>query len=247
MTIERDYTTKLAIDDVTIDRRDIEMLDAIERCGSMHRAAEELGRSYARLQNRVVEIEEAVGQITERKRGGSGGGGTELTETARKLRRQFDRHDAALDGVARVTESVFAGTVRDRTGELATVETAVGPIVALAPEGASDVQLTVRSDAVVLTDPDETPRANETSLRNRFRGTVAKLEPGDEITRVTIDLTAGAGSDHDPDATEAALEALVTNASVDRLALKPGREITASFKATAARAVSVDAETDDSP
>ncbi|AEH38793.1 TOBE domain-containing protein [Halopiger xanaduensis] len=243
MTIEREYTTKLAVDDVTIDRRDIEMLDAIERYGSMHRAADELGRSYARLQNRVVEIEGAVGQITERKRGGSGGGGTELTETARDLRRQFDRHDAALDGVARVTESVFAGTVRDRTGELATVETAVGPIVALAPEGASDVQLTVRSDAVVLTDPDETPRADGTSLRNQFRGTVARLEPGDAISRVTIDLEGEAGdSAGEPDPSEPVLEALVTNASVDRLALEPGRAITASFKATAARAIDVDAD-----
>ncbi|RKD95108.1 TOBE domain-containing protein [Halopiger aswanensis] len=240
MTIEREYTTKLAVDDVTIDRRDIEMLDAIEQYGSMHRAADELGRSYARLQNRVVEIEEAVGQITERKRGGSGGGGTELTETARDLRRQFDRHDAALDGVARVTESVFAGTVRDRTGELATVETAVGPIVALAPEGASDVQITVRSDAVVLTDPDETPRADGTSLRNQFQGTVARLEPGDAISRVTIDLEADSDSDGDSNPSETVLEALVTKGSVDRLALESGRAITASFKATAARAIDVD-------
>ena len=229
MTIEREYTTKLAVDDVTIDRRDIEMLAAIDRHGSMHRAADELGRSYARLQNRVVELEAAVGPIADRQRGGRGGGGTELTETAHDLRRQFDRHEAALDGVARVTESVFRGSVRDRTGELATVETAIGSILALVPAGASDVQVAVRSDAVVLTTPDETPRADGTSLRNQFTGTVDAIESGTAITRVTVEL-----------ATAQPIQALVTNASADRLELTAGQELTASFKATAARGVAID-------
>lgn len=228
MTIEKDYSTKLSVDGVTIDRRDVEMIDAIDRYGSMHRAADELGRSYARLQNRVVEIEDAVGQITERQRGGSGGGGTELTDTARELRQQFDRHEAELDGVARVTESVFRGTVSERRGELATVETAVGPVLALVPGGAMDVQVSVRSDAVVLTDPDETPRADDTSLRNQFTGTVETVEPGASIARVTVRL----GDESD-------LQALVTQASAERLGLETGRPITASFKATAARAIRI--------
>ncbi len=68
MTIEKEYSTKLTADGVTIDRRDVDMLEAIDQHGSMHKAAEALGRSYARLQNRVVEIEDAVGPITERQR-----------------------------------------------------------------------------------------------------------------------------------------------------------------------------------
>lgn len=229
MTIERDYSTKLAVDGVTIDRRDVEMLDAIDQHGSMHKAADALGRSYARLQNRLVEIESAVGPITERQRGGSGGGGTELTATGRELRHQFDRHEAELDGVARVTKSVFPGTVTERTGELAIVDTEIGPIRALAPEDATTVQVAVRSDAVVLTDPADAPRADGTSLRNQFSGTVSTLEAGTAITRVTIALTEGA-----------TMQALVTKTSTDRLALEAGRAITASFKATAARAIAVD-------
>ncbi|SIR81433.1 TOBE domain-containing protein [Natronorubrum thiooxidans] len=231
MTIEKEYSTKLAVGEVTIDRRDIEMLDAIDRHGSMHKAAEQLGRSYARLQNRVVEIEDAVGPITERQRGGSGGGGTTLTQTAHELCHQFGRHEAELDGVARVTESVFPGTVQDRTGELATVETAIGSILALVPDGAHEVQVTVRSDAVVLTDPDEAPSADETSLRNQFRGTVMALEPGEAITGVTVRL--GADSE---------LQALITNASSSRLGLEVGQSITVSFKATAARAIRLESD-----
>ncbi|WP_265109543.1 TOBE domain-containing protein [Halosolutus halophilus] len=229
MTIEKEYTTKLAVDDVTIDRRDMEMLDAIDQYGSMHRAADELGRSYARLQNRIVEIEDAVGPITERRRGGSDGGGTELTPTARSLRQRFDRHDAELGGVAQVTESVFTGTVRDRTGELATVDTPIGSILALVPPDATAVQVNVRSDAVVLTDPGEAPDSDRTSLRNRFTGTVAGIEEGDAIVRVTLALDA-----------DAELQALITRASLDRLALEPGRDVVASFKATAARATQVE-------
>lgn len=229
MTIEKEYSTQLAADGVTIDRRDIEMLDAIERWGSLQRAADELGRSYAWLQRRLVEIEDAVGELTERRRGGSGGGGTELTETAHELRRQFDRHETELEGVAQATESVFSGTVRDRTGELATVETAAGPIVALVPEGATDVQVTVRSDAVVLGNPEESLRADETSLRNRFTGVVEGVKTGETIARVTIRLDG-----------DAELEALITGASADRLGIVVGDPIRTSFKATAARAIRID-------
>ncbi|RQG88869.1 LysR family transcriptional regulator [Natrarchaeobius halalkaliphilus] len=232
MTIEREYSTKLSVDGVTIEQRDIEMLDAIDQYGSMHKAADALGRSYARLQNRVVEIEEAVGTITERQRGGSGGGGTKLTQTARELRQQFDRHEAELNGVAQVTESVFTGTVRDRSGELATVDTDIGSVLALVPEETSDVQISVRSDAVVLTDPDEAPQTDGTSLRNQFTGTVDEIEPGDAIVRVSIRLGA-----------DSTIQALITKTSSERLALEPERTISVSFKATAARATSIESPT----
>jgi molybdate transport system regulatory protein len=225
MGIQKDFSTKLSAGDLTIDRRDIEMLEAIDRQGSLHGAAEELGRSYARLQNRVVELEDELGELTERTRGGRDGGGTRLTETAYELRRQFDRHESELDGVATATESVFRGTVVERTGELATVETAVGPITALVPPDAREVQVAVRSDTVVLTDPTETPEPDGTSLRNRFSGTVAAIDAGEAIASVTLSLADGVD-----------LEALVTHSSRERLGLESGRDVVASFKATAARA-----------
>lgn len=226
MTIRKEYTTKLSVGDVTIDRRDIDMLDAIDQHGSLHKAADELGRSYARLQRRVVEIEASVGQITERRRGGSDGGGTDLTQTAHELRQQFNQHDVELDGVSRVTESIVTGTVQDRNGELATVDTNAGSILALVPEGAKRVQVAVRSDAVVLENSTEASQPAETSLRNQFTGEVVDLEHGEAITKVTNRLTDSV-----------TLHALITNTSADRLSIQPGQAITASFKATAARAI----------
>ncbi|WP_254769215.1 TOBE domain-containing protein [Salinilacihabitans rarus] len=244
MTVEKGFRTELSVDGVTIDRRDVEMLEAIDRHGSMHAAAEELGRSYARLQRRIVEIEEAVGPVTERRRGGSGGGGTELTSAADRLLRRFSRHRAELDGVATVTESVLPGRVRERDGELATVDTPAGPVLALVPAGATAVEVSVRSDAVVLSDPAETPAEAGTSLRNRFEGVVSAVDAGDAVARVGIELDGAGGDGRDDDGAADAdaveLEALVTTRSRETLALDPGRRVVASFKATAARAIAVE-------
>ncbi|GAB7019386.1 LysR family transcriptional regulator [Halostagnicola bangensis] len=242
MTLEKEYKTELAVDGKTIDRRDIEMLEAIDEHGSMHAAADALGRSYARLQGRIVELEESLGDLTERRRGGKGGGGTELTQTALEVRQQFERHQTELDGVARATESVFPGTVRERTGALGTVETAVGPVVALVPKGTTDVQVGVRSDAVVLSDLEESPAGGETSFRNQFTGTVSSVDASDGIARVTLALERARDSAPDSDAADDSsdpfeLETIVTQTSVDTLDIDPGTRMRASFKATAARAI----------
>lgn len=253
MKVTREFDAKLTVDEVTIDQRDVELLEAIDRFGSIHRAASELGRSYARMQRRIVELEENVGALTERRRGGRGGGGTDLTPTARELRQRFERHRTGLHGVAAVTESVLTGTVADRNGELGTVETPAGPVLAVLPAEATDVQVSVRSDAIVLTDPAETPERDGTSLRNQFRGTVTEIESGDAVARVSLELE-GVGTrphDREDDGCSAleceavTLEALVTRASVDVLALEPGTPTVASFKATAARGTRIDVDVDE--
>lgn len=231
MTLRKDFQTHLSVGDVTVTDRDIEMLRAIDQYGSMHRAAEELGRSYPHLQRRLVEIEAAAGDLTERSRGGKGGGGTTLTPAARDLTRQFSRLRAELHGVASVTESVLSGTVTDRDGEIATVETDAGPVAALVPEDATSVEVCIRSDAVVLRNPDGDTGTVETSLRNELTGTVTAVDTGDAVAQVTVRLDC-AGDENSPE-----LVALVTETSRSSLALEPGRAVVASFKATAARGV----------
>lgn len=224
--MEQRGTPHIEAGDLTVDERDVAALDAIDAEGSMHAAAAELGRSYSRLQNRVVELEAEFGPLVERQRGGEGGGGSTLTRQARDLLDTFERLRVEVSGLADAEESVFTGRVVDRDGTLATVETGAGTLTAVLSEPADEVQVSVRSDTVVLTDPAEGPEPDDTSARNRFSGTVTDVESDESLGRVTVDV----GS-------ETPLRALVTRDSLDRLALDAGEEIVASFKATATRAV----------
>lgn len=224
MTLQKGFEPHLAVDGTTVTLRDVEMLRAIDRYGSMHRAANELGRSYAHLQRRLDELEGAVGSLTTRRIGGEDGGGTELAAEARDLIRQFERLRVELSGVATITESIIRGSVVDRDGELATVETAAGEITARAPEGAEEVEIAVRSDAVVLMRPGS-PAQEHTSLRNQLLGQVTRVGEQESIATVTVEVGEGVE-----------LTAVITDESRHSLDLAPGSEVIAAFKTTAARA-----------
>lgn len=229
MTLRKDFDPHLATGETTVTGRDIEMLRAIDQFGSMHRAAEKLGRSYPHLQRRVVELEDAIGQLTRRERGGTDGGGTRLTPEARDLIQQFERLRVELAGVTTVPESVITGTVREQYGELATVRTAAGDITARVPTRADEVEIAVRADAVVLMEPHSPPH-DHTSLRNQLSGVVSDLTVGDATATVTVEIADGVP-----------LTSVVTEESVERLDLAAGTEVIAAFKTTAARGTPVDA------
>lgn len=215
----------LEIEDVTVDERDVEALRAIDEHGSMNRAASALGRSYARIQQRVSTLEETLGPLVVSQRGGEGGGGSTLTENAHELLARFDRLRAEFSGLARAEESVFSGTVVERAETLGLVETAAGVVRAVVSGGSDAVQVSVRSDAVALTTPAEAPEPDDTSVRNQFRGTVSDVERDGGVARVTVDVGA-----------ETPLRTLVTETSLDKLDLTVGDAVVASFKATATRA-----------
>lgn len=228
MTLQKGFEPHLAIDDVTVTGRDVEMLRAIDRSGSMAAAADQLGRSYPHLQRRVVELEDAIGSLTERVRGGSDGGGTHLTADALELVRQFERLRVELAGVTTVTESVVPGTVRDRRGELATVRTPAGDLTARVPVDAETVEIALRADAVVLMRPGS-PSQVHTSLRNQLVGVVGSIDVEDAVATVTVEVGE-----------EVTIDSLVTSESVDHLDLGEGSEVVAAFKTTAARATPTD-------
>lgn len=226
MTLQKGFEPHLAVDDVTITGRDVEALQAIDQHGSMYTAADELGRSYPHLQRRIVELEDNIGSLTTRVRGGKDGGGTELTTDARNLIRKFNRLRVELSGVTTVTESVISGTVVERHGELATVETDAGELTARVPEETVDVEVAVRSDAVALVLPEAVSR-DTTSLRNRLEGPVTNIDVDDTITTVTVAV-----------ADNVTIESVITTESLTRLDLSTGCNVVAAFKTTAARAIS---------
>jgi molybdate transport system regulatory protein len=228
--VRTEFDTYIGTDDVVLDARDVSLLRAIDDEGSLNAASGALGRSYAHAQQRVVELEEAFGSLVDRHRGGTDGGGSELTETADAVLAAFDRARTSFEGVAGIAETVLSGTLVDRDGELATVETPAGRLRALVPpDGAGSVQVTLRADAVTLHRTTDAPVPEHTSARNQFTGTVREIEGGHQIARVAVDVGA-----------EEPILALVTEDSRETLTLEEGRTVVVSFKATATRGVFTD-------
>ncbi|WP_251343392.1 TOBE domain-containing protein [Haloplanus halophilus] len=227
MEFSTEFDARIGQGDVTLTERDVVLLRAIDDHGSINAAASALGRSYSRAQQRIVELETAFGDLVERKRGGSGGGGSRLTDRARDLLSRYDRLRAEFSGVAETAETVLRGRIVERDGELATVETPAGAVRALVPEAdGEDVRLTLRADAVTLQDPSRSPDPDRTSARNRLEGTVRTVDAGEAVALVTVDV-----------GDEVSVSALVTVASVEKLNLHRGTTVVASFKATATRGV----------
>jgi molybdate transport system regulatory protein len=223
------FEAHLRADGVEFDADDADLLRAVDEAGSLNRGTEKLERSYSRAHQRLTALEDALGPLVARQRGGSGGGGSELTDEARGLLARFERLRTEFTGTAEVEETVLSGRVVAREGELATVETPAGRVRALAADDAEDVQVAIRADAVTLNAPADAPAAEATSARNRFAGTVAAIDSGEQVARVLVDADA-----------DATLAALVTMSSVEKLDLTAGSEVVASFKATATRASPVE-------
>lgn len=221
------FAAAVVADGVRFDARDAALLRAVDDHGSLHAASDALGRSYARAHRRVEELESAFGGLLERQRGGSGGGGSRLTDDARELLARFERLQAAFAGTAAAAETVLDGRVTARDGELVTVETDAGSVRALAVEADRDrVQVAVRADSVTLHAPADAPEKDATSARNRLPGTVSRVDRRVTVATVAVDVGA-----------DRPLLALVTVDSVDRLGLEAGVEVVATWKATAMRAV----------
>ncbi|WP_049971338.1 TOBE domain-containing protein [Haladaptatus cibarius] len=220
------FDAQLVAGDVAFDARDAQLLRAIDDEGSLNAAANELGRSYAHAQRRIVELEEEFGSLVRRERGGSRGGGSTVTDDAHGLLQQFRRVTAESSGLAEVDETVLAGIVNERDGEFGVVETDAGVVRALVPPDTENVEVAIRSDVITLHSPTSAPEGDETSARNQFEGRVRAVETGERIARITVDVGGGTP-----------FLALVTTTSVERLALEPDKDVVVSFKATATRAV----------
>jgi len=219
------YEAHLRVGSVTVDGRDTALLRAVADQGSLNAAADALGRSYSRAHSRLGDLEEALGPLVDRERGGPDGGGSRLTDEGRALLARFDRLAAALDGTATTERLVLDGTVLSREGRVAVVETPAGRVRALALTDDDRVQVSFRADAVTLHRPSGAPEGDETSARNRFEGTVTGVDRAEAVAGVTVDV--GAGSP---------LVVRVTTDSLDRLGVEAGDAVVASFKATATRA-----------
>ena len=215
----------LVRDDEELDERDVTLLREIDETGSVAKASTNLGRSRARDLSRIEELESVFGSLVERHRGGSGGGGSRLTDNAIQLLNQYERLQVALSATAQVPETVLEGSVSSISGELADVTTSVGTVRGLHTGVTLDdpVQVRIGADSLTVLDPAADRDPDSTSARNSLSGTITAVEQGETVYTVCIDVDG------------VVFRALVTEDSVDRLELVSGREVVLTWKATATR------------
>lgn len=89
-----------------------DLLAAIESCGSINRAAEQLGMSYKRAWQYLRQLERRLGEkVLDTSIGGVGGGGSRLTEAGRDLLTRYG--DAKRQVQESLAQSVgaYGGTI----------------------------------------------------------------------------------------------------------------------------------------
>lgn len=89
----------------------VELLEAVERTGSLARAAEEMNVPYRTAWYKLKEIEERLGlRLLESESGGVTGGGSDLTAEGREIIRRFQRVCA---GIAETVDQRFRAEFSD--------------------------------------------------------------------------------------------------------------------------------------
>lgn len=95
------------------------LLEAIDRYGSINRAAAETGISYRRAWGYIKAMEKRLGMdLVETKTGGSGGGGATLTEEARRFLVRYENLDAGISElVDKRFGDIFKGQKTGKAGQ----------------------------------------------------------------------------------------------------------------------------------
>ncbi|RLE51694.1 MAG: hypothetical protein DRJ26_05495, partial [Candidatus Methanomethylicota archaeon] len=76
--------------EIILDSKLAEVLKLVDKRGSLLTACRSLGLSYSRIWERISKIENLLGlKLIEARRGGRGGGGTILTNNAKKLLKMY--------------------------------------------------------------------------------------------------------------------------------------------------------------
>lgn len=87
----------------------LDILNRIERTGSLRQAALEINMSYSQAWNLIKDLEKKLGfKLLRRKIGGESGGGSDLTERARELRGKYLMfYEQAEQNINQIYENVF--------------------------------------------------------------------------------------------------------------------------------------------
>jgi molybdate transport system regulatory protein len=232
------------------------LLQALERTGSINSAAQSLGMQYKSAWQKLEQINNLFPYaLVEKRTGGSGGGGSVLTEEGKKLLRQVD----ALQKEFVQFIQFFADSPKEALETLKTLrrielnlsarnvwlgqaksidQGVVNSVVTLQLKGGDTISSVITENSVkrlgleagkdamaivkasnVLLGSDIDPEA--LSARNILTGTISNIVMGAVNDEITIDLPGGT-----------TVTSIITSASVKRLGLVVGKEISAIIKAS---------------
>jgi molybdate transport system ATP-binding protein len=114
-------------------------------------------------------------------------------------------------------ETVATGRVKERRGDVVVLSVGNAELFAIDPQdGYSDYFVCIRGENITL----ETGHAGQSSARNHMKGAVTAITPSGSLLKVSVDIGFEA-------------VALVTRQAVMDMALRPGAEVFAVFKAPA--------------
>lgn len=233
----------------------IELLRAIAEHGSITQAAQAVGMSYKAAWDAVDAMNNLAGEPLVERCAGGRGGGSRLTEHGRQLAERFAQVESAHQRFVQLLSSEaidlshtfnlmrmlnmktsarnqYVGTVSGyRAGSVNDEVELTLPggarIVAIVTResteqlglklGASAFALVKASSVIVATGLEDA----KLSARNQLTGQVVAVHPGAVNAEVVIDIGGGNS-----------IAAIVTQASLQAMRLKPGMSATALFKAS---------------
>ncbi|MEC4749180.1 TOBE domain-containing protein [Methylomicrobium sp. Wu6] len=242
-----------------LDNRMIELLKAIEQNGSINQAAKQMGLSYKGAWQMLERANNGSPQtLLTTAIGGSKGGGTSLTPAGRALLALFTRleqqHKAFIaelnrsltddpDTILLLQRLVVKTSTRNQLfGSVTAIDRAEAEVdaqitvrlkggeqifVSVGAESLDDLAFGVGADAVLMINSADIMLSIETghqrvSARNVLFGTVMRIQQDLADSEVIILLPGGE-----------ILAAMVTQQSLQNLALAPGMPVWAVFKANA--------------
>ncbi len=204
-----------------------ELLKAIKKYGSINKAANELNRSYSHSQKKIRKLEKEFGKLIETKRGGRGGGGSELTERAKNLIKRYEKLETERKRVKQISITTWKGKVKEAKESVCIVDTSIGEIKAIKSEELQEndeTDVLIREDGVIVRKTKEID-PNKTSARNRFRGTIEKIKPISDLVKLKIKIK------------DKKISITITEESRKKMDLRKNDEVLISFKAAATKAI----------
>ncbi|MFW6436200.1 MAG: hypothetical protein ACOCYZ_01035 [Halococcoides sp.] len=177
----------------------------------------------------MLTLEGTLGDLVDRQRGGSGGGGSALTATGTAMLDQFEALEATRTGPWIGARTTLDGRVLSRDDDMVAVETAAGRVRARLIErevasGTERVTVSVPASAAFIEAPAIPPSAGPPGL-DRLCGRIDAIDRSNGLARVGARIAG--------DGRAVAIEPLDRLA---KLSVGSGSTVTIAFNPAAARA-----------